>query len=130
MNFRFKRIKTFAVLICSLLAAVSLSLGISGIYGANAETVTEIPNPGFEELTANMPSGWTTWTALNDKDSSLANVSFSIERGAAAHDGVSMKIVNLSGDSMIRGVVNSPEFEVEGGKTYLLSFWYRSDSEI
>lgn len=129
MNFRFKRIKTFAVLICSLLAAVSLSLGISGIYGANAETVTEIPNPGFEELTANMPSGWTTWTALNDKDSSLANVSFSIERGAAAHDGVSMKIVNLSGDSMIRGVVNSSEFEVEGGKTYLLSFWYRSDSE-
>ena len=129
MNFRFKRIKTFAVLICSLLAAVSLSLGISGIYGANAETVTEIPNPGFEELTANMPSGWTTWTALNDKDSSLANVSFSIERGDAAHDGVSMKIVNLSGDSMIRGVVNSSEFEVEGGKTYLLSFWYRSDSE-
>ena len=129
MNFRFKRIKTFAVLICSLLAAVSLSLGISGIYGANAETVTEIANPGFEELTANMPSGWTTWVALNDKDSSLANVSFSIERGDAAHDGVSMKIVNLSGDSMIRGVVNSSEFEVEGGKTYLLSFWYRSDSE-
>ena len=31
---------------------------------------------------------------------------------------------------MIRGVINSPEFEIEGGKTYLLSFYYRSDSDV
>ena len=129
MKFRFKRIKTFAILLCSLLAAVSLGLGVNGIYGANAETVTEIVNPGFEELTNNMPSGWSTWNALNGKDESLANVSYSIVRGDDAHDGVSMKIVNLSGDSMIRGVVNSSQFDVEGGKTYLLSFYYRSDSD-
>lgn len=129
MKFRFKRIKTLAILLCSLLAAVSLSFGISGIYGANAETVTTIVNPGLEDLTGNMPTGWSTWIGLNEQNESLANVKFSVVSGEEAYKGVSLKVVNLSGNSLIRGVVNSSEFAVDGGKTYLLSFYYRSESD-
>ena len=133
MKIRFKKVKAFAILLCSLLAIASFGIGFNGIRGAYAESeAVEITNPGFEELTGgvgSLPVGWSTWTALNEKDSSLANVNFSTVSGEDAHAGKSLKVVNLSGDSLIRGVVNSSEFALEGGKTYLISYYYRSDSD-
>lgn len=108
MKIRFKKVKAFAILLCSLLAIASFGIGFNGIRGAYAESeAVEIVNPGFEELTGgvgSLPVGWSTWTALNEKDSSLANVNFSTVSGEDAHAGKSLKVVNLSGDSLIRGV--------------------------
>ena len=131
MKSKFKSIKAFAVLVCSLIALVSFGLGFNGMRRANAENVVpEIANANLNDLTGNMPTGWSTWKALNGKDESLADISFSTVKGEEAYEGASLKVINRSGDSMIRGVVNSPEFEIEGGKTYLLSFYYRSDSDV
>ena len=131
MKSKFKSIKAFAVLVCSLIALVSFGLGFNGMRRANAENVVpEIANANLNDLTGNMPTGWSTWKALNGKDESLANISFSTVKGDKAYEGASLKVINRSGDSMIRGVINSPEFEIEGGKTYLLSFYYRSDSDV
>lgn len=130
MKLSFRKIRAFAIFVCSFLALVFSCLGCGLMYSAAAEDViTEIANPGFETLTGNMPSDWTTWTALNGKDDSLAHITFSVATGDDAHSGNNaLKCVNLSGDSLIRGVVNSAEFLVEGGKTYLLTFYYRSVS--
>ena len=131
MKSKFKSIKAFAVLVCSLIALVSFGLGFNGMRRANAENVVpEIANANLNDLTGNMPTGWSTWKAFNGKDESLADISFSTVKGEEAYEGASLKVINRSGDSMIRGVVNSPEFEIEGGKTYLLSFYYRSDSDV
>lgn len=129
MRFCFKKIKAFAILVCTFISFVAFGCGFGMLYKTAAEdVVTEITNPGFETLAGNMPADWTTWVALNEKDESIANVTFSVVSGSDAHSGTSLKCVNKSGDSMIRGVVNSAEFKVAGGKTYLLSFYYRSDS--
>lgn len=129
MRFCFKKIKAFAILVCAFISFVAFGCGFGMLYKTAAEdAVTEIANPGFETLAGNMPADWTTWVALNEKDESIANVTFSVVSGSDAHNGNALKCVNKSGDSMIRGVVNSAEFKVAGGKTYLLSFYYRSDS--
>lgn len=129
MRFCFKKIKAFAILVCAFISFVAFGCGFGMLYKTAAENVvTEIANPGFETLAGNMPADWTTWVALNEKDESIANVTFSVVNGSDAHNGNALKCVNKSGDSMIRGVVNSAEFKVAGGKTYLLSFYYRSDS--
>lgn len=133
MKLKLKSIKAFAITVCSLLFLVSFGIGFNGMVKAATDTSEDeitpvIVNADFEILEANMPKGWSFWTALNGKDDSLADVRFSTVTGDYAHNGVSLKCVNLSGDSMIRGVANSTKFDVEGGQTYLLTFYYRSDS--
>ena len=133
MKLKLKSIKAFAITVCSLLFLVSFGIGFNGMVKAATDTSEDeitpvIVNADFEILEANMPKGWSFWTALNEKDASLADVRFSTVTGDYAHNGVSLKCVNLSGDSMIRGVANSKQFDVEGGQTYLLTFYYRSDS--
>ena len=62
MKSKFKGIKAFAVLVCSLIALVSFGLGFNGMRRANAENVVPgIANANLNDLTGNMPTGWSTW---------------------------------------------------------------------
>lgn len=82
-------------------------------------------NPDFEELVGGFPKEWSKWET--DATQS-ANVSYTIVTGEAAHSGNSLKIVNnpTSGDN--RAVLNNTPFEVDGGATYQLSFYYKSEA--
>ena len=67
MRFCFKKIKTFAILVCAFISFVAFGCGFGMLYKTAAEdVVTEIANPGFETLAGNMPADWTTWVALNE----------------------------------------------------------------
>ena len=81
-------------------------------------------NPDFEELEGGFPKEWTKWETVAEQS---ANVSYSIVTGGDAYSGNSLKIVNASTVDN-RAVLNNTAFEVDGGATYQLSFYYKSDS--
>lgn len=122
MRFCFKKIKAFAILVCAFISFVAFGCGFGMLYKTAAEdAVTEIANPGFETLAGNMPADWTTWVALNEKDESIANVTFSVVSGSDAHNGNALKCVNKSGDSMIRGGGEQRRIQ-SGGRKDVSSF--------
>lgn len=86
----------------------------------SAEGMNLLQNPGFEEVSGSLPSGWYTDAFINSADA----VEFKVEEGNA-HSGLRCcAIVNKKpNDSRF-----CQDVKVEPGRTYKVSYWLKVDN--
>lgn len=130
MRNKTKTIKSIALVFLSVLCVFCTAISINALpVKADEAAASLIKNGDFEAVSGSFADGWSSWTALNGVDSSKADVRVSLAAGEEAHSGnYAIKVINDSSDSSVRAVVNNMYFQVGGGKTYLISFYYKSTS--
>lgn len=115
--------KKITIFLLSLVCAACVFAGLFASSDRKAfasEAQNSIPNGSFEQSSGASPSDWDLWTTAVSPD-----IKFSLIGGSEALNGKSLKIVNAA-KTDIRAVMNSAQFDVEAGKTYLFSFYYKS----
>ena len=130
MRNKTKTIKSIALVFLSVLCVFCAAISIKTLpVKADEAAASLIENGDFEAVSGSFADGWSSWTTLNGADSSKADVRVSLAAGEEAHSGnYAIKVINNSSDSSVRAVVNNMYFQVGGGKTYLISFYYKSTS--